>query len=77
MAFDRTKPMKLIDVTTRKSIKIGDIVESHLGEKYELIGFDFPHKSSAQGRVFLKEVNFGYESRYYASVINAEYVNVL
>ena len=65
--------MKLINSKTKQEVKIGDMVTSFRGEKYEVRSWSEPHHSGSTGRMYVK--NDQLDRELYPAVFNCEFVN--
>jgi hypothetical protein len=66
---------KLFDQKTNEEINTGDKVVTFRDEPCVVVGFFYPHKPNASGKVYV-QFDTGEEGTYYAGVINAEYRRV-
>ena len=65
--------MKLINSKTKQEVKIGDMVTSFRGEKYEVRSWSEPQHRGSTGRMYVK--SDVYDRDYYPAVFNCEFVN--
>ena len=65
--------MKLINSKTKQEVKIGDMVTSFRGEKYEVRSWSEPQHRGSTGRMYVKGDQF--DRSLYPAVFNCEFVN--
>ena len=65
--------MKLINSKTKQEVKIGDMVTSFRGEKYEVRSWSEPQHRGSTGRMYVK--NDQLDRELYPAVFNCEFVN--
>jgi hypothetical protein len=64
--------MKLINCETKQEVKIGDIVTSFRGEKYEVTRISIPHSHASSGRMHV--TNGLIRQSFYPTVFNCKFI---
>lgn len=65
--------MKLINSITKQEVKMGDVVTSFRGKKYEVLSWSEPQHSGSTGLMYVRD-NQLYRD-YYPSVFNCKFIN--